>query len=157
MSNWLLNLCRVHAPADVQSCSITPLLALQFIAKAADLSSDGDLVNRHVRQKQNWGLMPFAAIIGSVAPGVYMRGIREIFGLYPGAANFPRWDMMGSQRGAASVRHSCWAGTALFLYHRPQALLRVSGLELTQASAFMTFHVAVPCGRCSSCSVEVLI
>ena len=63
---------------------------LQVIAKAADLIADGDVVNRQVRQKQNWALMPFGAVIGSVAPGVYMRGIRETFNIFPGEPNFPR-------------------------------------------------------------------
>jgi Replication factor RFC1 C terminal domain len=37
-----------------------------------------------VRQYQNWGLMPFAAVIGNVYPATYIRGNRFGFGLYPG-------------------------------------------------------------------------
>lgn len=63
---------------------------LQVIAKAADGFSAGDLVNKRVRMHQSWSLMPFAAVIGSVYPAAYMRGSREIFGLYPNEMNFPR-------------------------------------------------------------------
>ena len=64
---------------------------LRAIAKAADALSHGDVVNRAVRQYGNWGLMPFAAMVGSVLPAAYMRGMRETFNLYPGEPNFPRW------------------------------------------------------------------
>ncbi len=64
---------------------------LQFIAKAADAFSAGDIVNRRVRQYQSWSLMPFAAVVGSVFPAAYMRGSRETFGLFPGEMNFPRY------------------------------------------------------------------
>lgn len=60
---------------------------LQIIAKAADAFSMGDIVNRAVRQHQNWSLMPFGATIGSVLPATYMRGPRETF---YGEMNFPR-------------------------------------------------------------------
>ena len=66
------------------------LCLLQVIAKAADGFSAGDLVNKRVRMHQSWSLMPFAAVIGSVYPAAYMRGSREIFGLYPNEMNFPR-------------------------------------------------------------------
>ena len=64
---------------------------LQVIAKAADGFSAGDIVNRSVRQYQNWSLMPFSAAMGTVNPASYMRGPREIFGLYPNEPNFPRF------------------------------------------------------------------
>lgn len=60
----------------------------QVLAKAADALSAGDLVNRKVRQYGSWGLMPFAAAIGSVYPATYMRGARETFSAYEN--NFPR-------------------------------------------------------------------
>ena len=63
---------------------------LRMIAKSADALSLGDVVNRAVRQGGNWGLMPFAAVVGSVLPATYMRGMRETFNLYPGEPNFPR-------------------------------------------------------------------
>lgn len=63
---------------------------LRLMAKAADLISQGDVLNRAVRQRQNWSLSPAAVVIGSVAPAAFMRGNRETFGLYPGEMNFPR-------------------------------------------------------------------
>lgn len=72
-----LRLCNPFAGDDLQR--------LMCVAKAADAFSDGDAVNRRVRQNQEWGLMPFATAIGSVLPCTYMRGSREPFGLFPGA------------------------------------------------------------------------
>ena len=69
----------------------------QVLAKAADALSAGDLVNRKVRQYGSWGLMPFAAAIGSVYPASYMRGNRETY--HP----------MGNQ--LAQVRHALQFGT----------------------------------------------
>ena len=60
------------------------------MAKAAEALSAGDVANRSVRQYGNWGLMPFAAAMGSATPAAYMRGSRETFGLYPTEPNFPR-------------------------------------------------------------------
>ena len=60
----------------------------QVLAKAADALSAGDLVNRKVRQYGSWGLMPFAAAIGSVYPATYMRGNRETY--HPMENNWPR-------------------------------------------------------------------
>ncbi len=64
---------------------------LRAMAKAADCISQGDLLNRSIRQFGNWGLMPAAALVGTVMPATYMRGFRETFGLYPGEQNFPRF------------------------------------------------------------------
>lgn len=72
-----------HRPALGQ----TDQARLSMIAKAADAFSMGDIVNRAVRQHQNWSLMPFGATIGSVLPATYMRGQRESF---YGEMNFPR-------------------------------------------------------------------
>ena len=62
----------------------------QVVAKAAEALSAGDVANRSVRQYGNWGLMPFAAAMGSVTPAAYTRGARETFNLYPTEQNFPR-------------------------------------------------------------------
>ncbi|GIL93301.1 hypothetical protein Vretimale_15681 [Volvox reticuliferus] len=64
---------------------------LRAIAKASDSISFGDVVNNTLRRTQNWGLMPFAAVMSSLLPAAYMRGPREIFGLYPTEMNFPRF------------------------------------------------------------------
>ena len=74
-----------HRPHMSQS---NEALRMRMVARAADAFSSGDIVNRSVRQYQNWGLMPFAATIGSVLPAFYMRGSRETF--FPGEMNFPR-------------------------------------------------------------------
>lgn len=63
---------------------------LRAIAKAADAISMGDVVNNALRRTQNWSLMTSAAVIGTLQPCAYMRGMRETFGLYPGEMNFPR-------------------------------------------------------------------
>lgn len=47
--------------------------AMQVLAKAADAFSDGDVINRRVRMKQEWNLMPAAAMLGTVYPASYMR------------------------------------------------------------------------------------
>ncbi|CAK0781580.1 hypothetical protein CVIRNUC_005412 [Coccomyxa viridis] len=62
---------------------------MKVLAKAADALSAGDLVNRKVRQYGSWGLMPFAAAIGSVYPATYMRGNRETY--HPMESNWPRF------------------------------------------------------------------
>ena len=75
------------------------------MAKAADAIAAGDVVNRRVRQYQNWSLMPFAAAMGSVYPAAYMRGQREVFGLYPNEPNFPRFTAwLGSNSSAGKGR-----------------------------------------------------
>lgn len=65
------------------------LQRLQIIAKAADGFSAGDTVSRRVRQYQDWGLMPFAAVMGTIYPSSYMRGHREVFNM--NEMNFPRF------------------------------------------------------------------
>ena len=69
-----------------------------MVAKAAEALSAGDVANRSVRQYGNWGLMPFAAAMGSATPAAYMRGSRETFGLYPTEPNFPRCVPLSTQR-----------------------------------------------------------
>jgi replication factor C subunit 1 len=64
---------------------------LRLTAKAADLISEGDLVSRAVRMRQQWSLLPFSAVLSSAGPGAIMRGAFHPFGLYPGEPNFPRF------------------------------------------------------------------
>jgi replication factor C subunit 1 len=90
-----------HRPRVAQ----TDALRLAVLAKAADCISVGDVANRSVRQYQNWGLMPFAAAVGTVFPAAYARGSREPFGLYPGEPNFPRFTAwLGSNSSAGKQR-----------------------------------------------------
>lgn len=74
---------------------------LSVIAKAAEGFSAGDVANRSVRQRQNWSLMPFAAVMGTVNPATYCRGLRETFGLYPNEPNFPRFSAWLGQNSSA--------------------------------------------------------
>ena len=67
------------------------LARLQHLAKSATCISEGDMMNRSVRQRQNWGLMPYANIVSSVMPASIMRGSREVFGMHPGERNFNRF------------------------------------------------------------------
>jgi len=67
------------------------LQRMRILAKAADAFSCGDIVNNQVRGHGEWSLMPFGALVGSVYPSTYVRGSREVFGLYPGEANMARF------------------------------------------------------------------
>ncbi|XP_048364941.1 replication factor C subunit 1 isoform X2 [Sphaerodactylus townsendi] len=58
---------------------------LMLLSKAADSISDGDLVDRQIRSRQNWNLLPIQAIYSSVLPGELMRGYMNQF------PNFPSW------------------------------------------------------------------
>ncbi|XP_054845784.1 replication factor C subunit 1 isoform X2 [Eublepharis macularius] len=58
---------------------------LILLSKAADRICDGDLVDRQIRSKQNWSLLPIQAIYSSVLPGELMRGYMNQF------PNFPSW------------------------------------------------------------------
>ncbi|KAJ6655370.1 hypothetical protein lerEdw1_005428 [Lerista edwardsae] len=58
---------------------------LMLLSKAADSISDGDLVDRQIRSKQNWNLLPTQAIYSSVLPGELMRGYMQQF------PNFSSW------------------------------------------------------------------
>ncbi len=97
----------------------------QVIAKAADALSCGDVVNRRVRQYQAWSLMPFGAVISTVYPSSYMRGQREVFGLYPGEMNFPRFSAWfgtnssaGKQRRLLGEMHTRMLSSAAFAADR---------------------------------------
>uniref|UniRef100_A0A8D0GRX0 Replication factor C subunit 1 n=1 Tax=Sphenodon punctatus TaxID=8508 RepID=A0A8D0GRX0_SPHPU len=58
---------------------------LMLLSRAADSICDGDLVDRQIRSKQNWSLLPTQAIYSSVLPGELMRGYLAQF------PNFPSW------------------------------------------------------------------
>ncbi|XP_060102254.1 replication factor C subunit 1 isoform X2 [Heteronotia binoei] len=58
---------------------------LMLLSKAADSICDGDLVDRQIRSKQNWSLLPTQAIYSSILPGELMRGSMQQF------PNFPSW------------------------------------------------------------------
>ncbi|KAA8594839.1 hypothetical protein FQN60_011974, partial [Etheostoma spectabile] len=53
--------------------------------KTADSICDGDLVDRQIRSRQNWSLLPTQAIYASVLPGELMKGYMSQF------PNFPSW------------------------------------------------------------------
>jgi replication factor C subunit 1 len=90
---------------------------LRIIAKAADGFSAGDVATRSIRRDQNWGIMPFAAVMGTVYPATYMRGNRETFGLYPNEPNFPRcvWLPCASAWGWPWCQAAVWTGLAWLL------------------------------------------
>ncbi|KAG9479618.1 hypothetical protein GDO78_011574 [Eleutherodactylus coqui] len=58
---------------------------LMLLSKTADSICDGDLVDRAIRSKQVWSLLPTQAIYASVLPGELMRGYMCQF------PNFPSW------------------------------------------------------------------
>lgn len=45
--------------------------------------------------------MPFAAVMGTCYPATYMRGQREMWGLYPGETNFPRFSTWLGQNSSS--------------------------------------------------------
>uniref|UniRef100_A0A8C0T5R2 Replication factor C subunit 1 n=1 Tax=Canis lupus familiaris TaxID=9615 RepID=A0A8C0T5R2_CANLF len=56
---------------------------LMLLSRAADSICDGDLVDRQIRSKQNWSLLPTQAIYASVLPGELMRGYMTQFPTFP--------------------------------------------------------------------------
>ncbi|XP_069022905.1 replication factor C subunit 1 [Embiotoca jacksoni] len=56
---------------------------LVLLSKTADSISDGDLVDRRIRSRQNWSLLPTQAIYASVLPGELMRGYMAQFPVFP--------------------------------------------------------------------------
>ncbi|XP_062420458.1 replication factor C subunit 1 isoform X1 [Pungitius pungitius] len=56
---------------------------LMLLSKTADSISDGDLVDRQIRSKQNWSLLPTQAIYASVLPGELMKGYMNQFPTFP--------------------------------------------------------------------------
>ncbi|XP_053314342.1 replication factor C subunit 1 [Spea bombifrons] len=58
---------------------------LLLLSKTADSICDGDLVDRAIRSRQIWSLLPTQAVYASVLPGELMRGYMSQF------PNFPSW------------------------------------------------------------------
>ncbi|XP_014117561.1 PREDICTED: replication factor C subunit 1 isoform X3 [Pseudopodoces humilis] len=56
---------------------------LVLLSRAADSICDGDIVDRQIRSKQNWNLLPTQAIYASVLPGELMRGYMSQFPVFP--------------------------------------------------------------------------
>uniref|UniRef100_A0AAR2JHK8 Replication factor C subunit 1 n=1 Tax=Pygocentrus nattereri TaxID=42514 RepID=A0AAR2JHK8_PYGNA len=56
---------------------------LVLLSKTADSISDGDLVDRQIRSRQTWSLLPTQAIYASVLPGELMRGYMSQFPTFP--------------------------------------------------------------------------
>nr|KAF6432253.1 replication factor C subunit 1 [Rousettus aegyptiacus] len=56
---------------------------LMLLSRAADSICDGDLVDRQIRSRQNWSLLPTQAIYASVLPGELMRGYMTQFPTFP--------------------------------------------------------------------------
>jgi len=76
---------------------------LQIVANAATCISHGDIMNRSVRMKQNWGLMPYANMVSSVMPTSMVRGGRETFHEYERNFNrFPGW--LGKNSSAGKMK-----------------------------------------------------
>ncbi|NXD71573.1 RFC1 factor, partial [Eolophus roseicapillus] len=56
---------------------------LVLLSRAADSICDGDIVDRQIRSKQNWNLLPTQAVYASVLPGELMRGSMSQFPVFP--------------------------------------------------------------------------
>ncbi|XP_010135025.1 PREDICTED: replication factor C subunit 1, partial [Buceros rhinoceros silvestris] len=56
---------------------------LMLLSRAADSICDGDIVDKQIRSKQNWNLLPTQAIYASVLPGELMRGHMSQFPVFP--------------------------------------------------------------------------
>ncbi|NWX43031.1 RFC1 factor, partial [Steatornis caripensis] len=56
---------------------------LVLLSGAADSICDGDIVDKQIRSKQNWNLLPTQAIYASVLPGELMRGHMSQFPVFP--------------------------------------------------------------------------
>ncbi|XP_069712280.1 replication factor C subunit 1 [Phaenicophaeus curvirostris] len=56
---------------------------LVLLSRAADSICDGDIVDKQIRSKQNWSLLPTQAIYASVLPGELMRGHMSQFPVFP--------------------------------------------------------------------------
>ncbi|XP_066516098.1 replication factor C subunit 1 isoform X2 [Hoplias malabaricus] len=69
---------------------------LVLLSKTADSICDGDLVDRQIRSRQMWSLLPTQAIYASVLPGELMRGYMSQF------PTFPSWLGKFSSRGKHS-------------------------------------------------------
>ncbi|XP_074678460.1 replication factor C subunit 1 isoform X3 [Strix aluco] len=56
---------------------------LVLLSRTADSICDGDIVDKQIRSKQNWSLLPTQAIYASVLPGELMRGHMSQFPVFP--------------------------------------------------------------------------
>ncbi|XP_059409959.1 replication factor C subunit 1-like isoform X2 [Carassius carassius] len=56
---------------------------LVLLSKTADSICDGDLVDKQIRSRQAWSLLPTQAIYASVLPGELMRGYMSQFPTFP--------------------------------------------------------------------------
>ncbi|KFQ81902.1 Replication factor C subunit 1, partial [Phoenicopterus ruber ruber] len=56
---------------------------LVLLSRAADSICDGDIVDKQIRSRQNWNLLPTQAIYASVLPGELMRGYMSQFPVFP--------------------------------------------------------------------------
>ncbi|NWV81649.1 RFC1 factor, partial [Dasyornis broadbenti] len=56
---------------------------LMLLSRTADSICDGDIVDKQIRSKQNWNLLPTQAIYASVLPGELMRGYMSQFPVFP--------------------------------------------------------------------------
>ncbi|MGH0189878.1 UNVERIFIED_CONTAM: hypothetical protein FKN15_039780 [Acipenser sinensis] len=56
---------------------------LMLLSRTADSICDGDLVDRQIRSRQMWTLLPTQAIYASVLPGELMRGYMSQFPTFP--------------------------------------------------------------------------
>ncbi|NXN95136.1 RFC1 factor, partial [Rhinopomastus cyanomelas] len=56
---------------------------LMLLSRAADSICDGDIVDKQIRSKQSWNLLPTQAIYASVLPGELMRGYMSQFPVFP--------------------------------------------------------------------------
>ncbi|OWF54886.1 Replication factor C subunit 1 [Mizuhopecten yessoensis] len=66
---------------------------LSLLARTAQSISDGDLVDKAIRSRMAWSLLPTQAIYSSVIPGELMRGS------FPQMVSFPSWLGQNSSRG----------------------------------------------------------
>lgn len=91
------------------------LQRLRVQARAAEAISAGDTVNTQIRRYQNWGLAPFAAVMGSVYPAAYCRGPREAFHPGDGFGRFTAWlgnnSSQNKQKRLVSVRTGGYRNT----------------------------------------------
>ncbi|XP_060066245.1 replication factor C subunit 1-like [Ylistrum balloti] len=66
---------------------------LSLLARTAHSISDGDLVDKAIRSRMAWNLLPTQAMYSSVIPGEFMRGS------FPQMVSFPTWLGQNSSRG----------------------------------------------------------
>ncbi|XP_069105828.1 replication factor C subunit 1-like [Argopecten irradians] len=66
---------------------------LSLLARTAHSITDGDLVDKAIRTRQAWNLLPTQAMYSSVIPGELMRGS------FPQMVSFPTWLGQNSSRG----------------------------------------------------------